>query len=30
LGPPLFEAVGFDPPKRGSTKLSCALAFEPE
>jgi hypothetical protein len=26
----VFEGVAFDPPKRGSTKLSYALAFEPE
>ena len=25
-----FEGVTFDPPKRGPTKLSYALAFEPE
>jgi hypothetical protein len=26
----VFERVAFDPPKRGPTKLSYALAFEPE
>lgn len=26
----VFEGVAFDPPKRGATKLSYALAFEPE